>query len=671
MSSYSSVRRIFRLIVFPAFVASILALAASEPPNALADVEEWRPVDPAELALKTPIVEPDADAEAIFWDVRVDDGGNNDLVLSNYVRIKIFTERGRDLENKINIPFLNGTKIKDVAARTIKPDGSIVELAKEDVVENTVVKASGMRLGTRSFVVPAISPGAIIEYKWKEVTSHASANNMRVQFQRDIPIQSITYHIKPADWSSSFDVYPFNMAAPEFQKEKDGFQYITVTKMPAFREEPFMPPDENVRRWALIKYHSDRRPLLRYEELASDLNYYWQPLLKVDDEIRRKATEITAGANTPEEKLEKIFVFCRTNIRNTDVADSGFTREEAEKLNNKKPADTLKRGVGEGLDINFLFAALANAAGLEARIALLPDRGHRFFDRGLVIPGALSSSTIVVRVAGSWKFFDPGVHYINTGMSRWQQEGVDALIVDRAPAWTMTTISPPEKSRETRIATLTLDENGTLEGDISVEDTGHLAIDRKEQNDDVSPNQREENLKRAVQSRLSTATLSNIEFENITDATKPFIYKYHVRIPEYAQRTGKRLFLQPGYFEKGIPALFVSSARKYSVYFHFSWSEEDKVTITLPKGYVPENADSPAAINIPGICHYGVQLGLSKDALTLAYNRSFFFGNDKIMLFPEDGYAQIKRLFDQINSSDNHTVALKQSTVAGLERREQ
>jgi hypothetical protein len=117
--------------------------------------------------------------------------------------------------------------------------------------------------------------------------------------------------------------------------------------------------------------------------------------------------------------------------------------------------------------------------------------------------------------------------------------------------------------------------------------------------------------------------------------------------------------------------LFVSSARKYSVYFHFSWSEEDKVTITLPKGYVPENADSPAAINIPGICHYGVQLGLSKDALTLAYNRSFFFGNDKIMLFPEDGYAQIKRLFDQINSSDNHTVALKQSTVAGLERREQ
>ena len=35
----------------------------------------WRPVDPADIALKAPIVEPDADAEAIFWDIRVDDGG--------------------------------------------------------------------------------------------------------------------------------------------------------------------------------------------------------------------------------------------------------------------------------------------------------------------------------------------------------------------------------------------------------------------------------------------------------------------------------------------------------------------------------------------------------------------------------------------------------------------
>ena len=63
---------------------------------------------------------------------------------------------------------------------------------------------------------------------------------------------------------------------------------------------------------------------------------------------------------------------------------------------------------------------------------------------------------------------------------------------------------------------------------------------------------------------------------------KPFIYKYHVRVPEYAQRTGKRLFLQPGFFLKGIDPMFSAGTRRYPIYFHYPWSEEDKITIDLP-----------------------------------------------------------------------------------------
>ena len=37
--------------------------------------EEWRPLDPTHLGLKAAVVEPNADAEAIFWDIRIDDGG--------------------------------------------------------------------------------------------------------------------------------------------------------------------------------------------------------------------------------------------------------------------------------------------------------------------------------------------------------------------------------------------------------------------------------------------------------------------------------------------------------------------------------------------------------------------------------------------------------------------
>jgi len=626
--------------------------------KALAGGEEWRPVEPADIALKTPIVEPNADAEAIFWDIRIDDGGAYDLVLNHYVRIKIFTERGRDEHSKVDIPFAGGIKIKDVAARTIKPDGTIVELAKEDIIEKVVVKVNGLKLRTKTFAFPGIEPGAIIEYKWKEVVSNSSANNMRLQFQRDIPVQSITYRIKPAR-DVFFDVRPFDMPKFEFHKEKGGFQTTTVTKMPAFHEEPMMPPEDSVRAWAMVRYSG--LSFLSYYILAGTIYYGFESFLKVDDQIKKKAAEITAGAQTPEEKLEKIFEFCRTNIKNTNDVNAGFSEDEIEKLKeNKKPSDTLKRGVGPAIDINLLFAALAKAAGFDTRIALLPDRGKRLFNKNEVVPGSLRPSNIAVKVGEQWQFFDPGLPYISKGMLRWQEEGVDALLVAESPMWVKTPLTPADKSKEKHVAELRLDENGTLEGDVTVEFTGHLAVERKVFNEDDSPEQREENLKESVKSRLSSAELTNIVIENATDSSKPFVYKYHVRIPEYAQRTGKRLFFQPGYFQKGISALFSAGTRSYPIYFHFPWSEEDKVSITLPKSYALDNADKPAPVAAGAVCNHEINIGITKDERTLVFSRNFFFGGNNSIIFAVQTYQPLKELFDKIHKADNHMITLKQ-----------
>ena len=114
-------------------------------------------------------------------------------------------------------------------------------------------------------------------------------------------------------------------------------------------------------------------------------------------------------------------------------------------------------------------------------------------------------------------------------------------------------------------------------------------------------------MKDSVKRRLSTAEVSNIVLENVMDPVKPFIYKYHVRVPDYAQRTGKRLFLQPAYFEKGLAALFDTNTRRYPIYFHYPWSEEDQVTIVLPKGYALDNADSPSPFGGGAVSKYEVR----------------------------------------------------------------
>lgn len=650
------------VVFFPILVVCLVATTT------FAMGEDWKAIDPESLSLKTSVVERDADAEAIFWEVRVDDNPDGDLILSHYIRIKVFTERGRDSQSKIDIAYgkLYGSevRIKDIAARTIKPDGSIVELKKDDVLDRTIVKASGAKVKAKSFAIPAIEPGCIIEYRWREFRLNENANYVRLEMQRDIPVQKVKYLIKPFPYEGyimrSITMHGTNTG---FKKEKDGFFGTLMENMPALHEESRMPPEDQLRTWILIYYTREEKidPEKYWFDYGKRIFDVTKSLMKVNDDIRQTMTTATAGATTDEEKIAKIYDFCRTKIRNISDDASGLTAEERKKLKeNKSPADTLKRGMGTAADIDLLFASLASAAGFDARIVLAPDRGDLFFDKVIANAYFLTPSSIALRVGNDWKFYNPGMNYLPLGMLRWQEEGQESLISDpKQPVWIQTPMSGPEKSQVKRVGKFVLSEDGTLEGDLHVEYSGHFAVERKEENDDDSVTQREDNLKDEWRSKMSTAELTNIRIENVSDYTKPLVYSFHVRVPGYAQRTGKRLFFQPAVFQKGVSPLFSSADRKYQIYFHYPWSESDDINIQLPDGYALDNADAPAPFSGAPVSEYRPKLFGSKDGKMVFFTRNFFFGGGGNILFPATSYAQLKTYFDQLHKQDGHTLSLK------------
>jgi hypothetical protein len=651
---------------------SLVCLALVFPAAALAG-DDWRPIDPADLALKASVVEKDADAEAIFWEVRLSDeldGGTPRSVLRHYVRIKVFTERGRESQSKIDIPFLGNWRIQDIAGRTIKPDGSIVELKKEDVLERTIEKLNGTKIKAKSFAMPGVEPGAIIEYRWKEIRNDRIANYIRLYFQRDVPVQLVKYYIKPLtmmDFDYGMRAQTFNGTTSPFTKEKDGFYSVTMTNVPAFHEEPRMPPEDAVRPWMLVYYSKDTdlKGEKYWQEYGKRSYEEFKSLMKANDEVKTASAATIAGAATPEEKLEKLFEFCRSKIKNINDDASGLTPDDRAKLKeNKSPADTLKRGMGTGTDIDMLFASMAIAAGFDARVVRLADRGDTFFDKAFPDDYFIKAYDIAVKVGEQWLFYDPASTYVPLGMLRWQEESQQALLADpKQPVWLTTPLSPPDKSKVKRSAKLTLSEDGTLEGDAHIEYYGHLGAYRKEWDDDDSPAQREETLRDAVKKQMSTAEITAIKIENITDPLKPYTYSYHIRVPDYAQRTGKRLFLQPEFFQHGIEPLFSGSARRYPVYFNYPWSEEDAVQIDLPAGFSLDNADAPAPLGVGEISNYKPSLAVTTDGRTMFYKRKFFFGGGGAIVFGVNGYPTLKGYFDAVHQSDNHTVTLKQSAV--------
>ncbi|HYX28506.1 MAG TPA: hypothetical protein VE863_08060, partial [Pyrinomonadaceae bacterium] len=288
------------------------------------------------------------------------------------------------------------------------------------------------------------------------------------------------------------------------------------------------------------------------------------------------------------------------------------------------------------------------------------NRRENFFTPRLTIPYFIRSYDIAVKVGDSWRVIDPGSPYVPLGMLLWQEEAQQALLSDpKESTFIKTPLTPAEKNTEKRTAKLKLGEDGTLEGDVTVEYSGQLDIEMKNLNDDDSAEKREQNLRDKLKKQMSTAELENVKIENVTDPIKHFTYSYHVKVGGYAQRTGKRLFLQPAYFEHGLEPLFSSNSRSFDIYFHYPWSEHDEVWIDLPPGYSLEDAEQPAPFGSGELTQYKTAIGVTTDGKTLRYRRDFFFGGGGGIMFPMSSYRGLKQLFDAIHTADNHTLTLR------------
>lgn len=656
-----------------------LAIAALAVTN-LGQKQPWQPATAGELQMTKAVVESDADAEALLWDVYVSDedaGMSLQTVLRHYVKVKIFNDRGKEAFSKIDIHFgkIDGigfdVRIKDIAARTTKPDGTIVELKSSDIFDRDVIKGNGVKLKARSFAVPGIEAGAVIEYKWTEVRG-AVSYYQRLQFAREIPVQLVRYHIRPVAGNVTdlrMSVESFNVKNTPFVREGDNFYTTTASNIPAFREEPRMPPEYAVRPWLLLYYGKAGK----IEE-----NKFWRDygkrefeahkgLMKSSEEVKAATAEAVGSETDGEKRLQKIFDYVRSRIKNYNDDAMNLTAEQLKKIKeNKSPSDTLKRGQGNLHDINMLFAAMATAAGFEARVANLPRRSDIFFPKWFTNDYFMRTENIAVKVGDKWRFFDPGSLYIPYGMLRWEEEGVPALVSDsREPVWEVTPMSAPERTMEKRTGSFKLLEDGTLEGSVRMEFTGQLAAVHKEYNDDDSQQQREDTLKSLVRENiLGSAEISDIKIENVADPEKPFVYAFKLRVPGYASRTGKRIFLQPNVFERSVKPLFENGGRRYEVYFEYPYSERDEITIDLPAGYELESPDKPAPLrDSSGISSDEIQIGVSADKCSLVYKRSFMFGGGGNLRFQTGSYLALKKLFEAFHRANTHSMTLRQTAA--------
>src|ERR1700722_15401022 len=156
-STGTAIRRIARR-GFLIAAASLCAIAA-------AHADDWVPVTPEELHLTDEPAAPKASAIYLYRQVDRSDLNHWERV---YVRIKILTDDGRS-NGSVVIKFdKEKESVHDIEARPIRPDGSVVKF-DGSVYEKPLLEGRSAHVMAKTFSLPEVQAGSIIEYRYKRV----------------------------------------------------------------------------------------------------------------------------------------------------------------------------------------------------------------------------------------------------------------------------------------------------------------------------------------------------------------------------------------------------------------------------------------------------------------------------------------------------------------------
>jgi len=411
-------------------------------------------------------------AEVLLWDTRVLPSNK----ITHSIRVQLSDHRDVIRHGTVVIPY-RGHAPSAVNARTKLPTGAVIAVSPSAIFDD------GQR--TVSFALPALEPGAIIEYEYTESYNEP----LSIPLQRDLPVRRRDISYPP-------ELEPHYFHGPP--------AYLLLTPRSA------QSPDE------FWRSHAARLAATFEQELAP----------------------VPAR---PESDLTALAEFCRTQIKNSLYRTDNFSPADRAEPN-ATPADTLRQGIGTSHEINLLFAALARAAG---HTVFYVRVGTPDFRREILDPGQLPNEVIAVRLPTGYAFFNPGVPYLSVGLLDADEEGQPALLATpEGPIFLTLPRSAPHQSRTERQARLALAADGSVSGHVELIYHGLTAAARKRKAESQSAAERLAD----IRGEYPGAQLSNISLRNIALPALPVQIVFDIYVPNYADRSARRLFLPTNFF---------------------------------------------------------------------------------------------------------------------------
>lgn len=647
----------------------MLAAVLGSRPAQAGDAPAWMR---AQVNAALPAHDEKTAAVVLYAETTLSVQGNGKIKRLDREVIKILRPDG-EVRGTIRVAFDAQSRITDLHGWCIPVSGKDYEVKDKDAVESAVYGVDGSELvsdlRTKTLRIPAATVGSIIGYEIEqELRPYVLVDEW--EFQETLPVREAHYTLQlPRGWS-----YKANWLNHPEQQATDagsGQWRWSINDVLAIRVEKYMPPWRGIAGSMVVALQppSGQDPGIQgWRELGAWYLGLTRGRREATDDIKHKVAELTAGAATPLQKIQALAHFVQTDIRYVAI-ELGIGGQQPHPA-----ADVFSHRYGDCKDKATLLSTMLKEIGVESYYVLIntargsvtastpPNLEFNHAILAIALPAGIETASLQARLAhpklGSILFFDPTNELTPLGrLSGALQANFGMLVTPDGGELLELPQLPADSNGIERTAQLTLDEQGTLRGDVHEVRVGDsAAAQRYELRSTTLDTDRIKPVEAVAGASLATFQILKATVSNLHVADKPFEWRYTLEAEHYAKPAGDLLLVRPrilGSESSGF--LETKEVRQYPVEFDGPEHDRDVFEIALPPGYEPEELPPPVDVD-DGFVSYHSKTEVVGRALR--YTRTFEI---KDLSVPLGKMEQLKELYRVIAGDERNSAILKRT----------
>lgn len=527
---------------------------------------------------------------------------------------------------------------------------------------------------TKSFTMPNIKPGSIIEFSYTIRSPYWDIRDLK--FQYEIPVKQLLYTTEIPEYfnfnTRNKGFYSITPSKRKLQRtinwvnkyrnenSNSTFQHQTInhsSELTTYKandiialkdNEPYVSNVNNYRGGVKYELNYTRFPDSPLKTYATNWesvtkNIYDSPNFGTELNYTRYFKDelelILKDKTTDNQKISAILSFVKTKVKWNNYSG---------KYTDKGVRKAYKEGSGNIAEINLMLVAMLREAGLTANPVLIStrDNGVPFFPTregyNYVIAAVKSDNSEYILLDASEQYSSPN----NLPLRDLNWNG---RMISKSGNSTSISLAPTTYSQAYNILNITIDENFNTKGILRRKLDGLKALNYRAKNNKL----KEEDLIEKIENKYQV-DINNFRVINKEEPSKVLNQLIQFEGADLIEVINDKMYIDPLFFFTTKVNPFKLENRNYPVDFGAPWVEKNQININIPTGYKIEFIPENFGLGLPeGIGYFKFAVVTSATAIVIKSEEKF---NSAII--SSNYYTYLKSFYSEVVSKQKEKIIL-------------